>query len=91
MACVLGAARLLLGDGMTRYDFEVDSIGLKCPIPSLRCKKGLNAIKKNQVLKISTTDKNAAKDLKVFCNQTGHELISLEHAGDITSSYIRKN
>jgi|TARA_B110000967_G_C18826987_1_gene531942 tRNA 2-thiouridine synthesizing protein A len=76
---------------MIIFDFEVDAIGLKCPMPILRCKKGLNAMQKNQILKISTTDKNAIKDLKVFCHQTGHELISFEIIGDVTSSYIRKN
>jgi len=76
---------------MMSYDFEVDAIGLKCPMPILRCKKGLNSIQINQILKISTTDKNATKDLKVFCHQTGHELIYFEIVGDVTSSYIRKN
>ena len=76
---------------MINYDFEVDAIGLKCPMPILRCKKGLNAIQTNQILKISTTDKNATKDLKVFCQQTGHKLISIDIIGNITSSYIRKN
>ena len=60
---------------MTRYDFEVDAIGLKCPMPILRCKKGLNAIKKNQVFKISSSDIIAEDDLKVFCNESGHDLI----------------
>ena len=76
---------------MTRYDLEVDAIGLKCPMPILHCNKGINAIKINQILKISTTDKNAEKDLKVFCNQTGHKFISSENDDDITISYIRKN
>jgi tRNA 2-thiouridine synthesizing protein A len=76
---------------MISYDFEVDAVGLKCPMPILRCKKGLNAMQTNQILKISTTDKNATKDLKVFCHQTGHELISFEIIGNVTSSYIRKN
>jgi tRNA 2-thiouridine synthesizing protein A len=76
---------------MINYDFEVDAIGLKCPMPILRCKKGLNAMQTNQILKISTTDKNATKDLKVFCQQTGHELISFNIIGNVTSSYIRKN
>jgi len=76
---------------MIRYDFEVDAVRLKCPMPILRCKKGLNAMQTNQILKISTTDKNATKDLKVFCHQTGHELISFEIIGNVTSSYIRKN
>jgi|TARA_B110000971_G_scaffold9143_1_gene8825 tRNA 2-thiouridine synthesizing protein A len=76
---------------MISFDFEVDAIGLKCPMPILRCKKGLNSMEMNQILKISTTDKNAARDLKVFCQQTGHELISFEIVGNVTSSYIRKN
>ena len=76
---------------MMNYDSEVDAVGLKCPMPILRCKKGLNALQKNQILKISTTDKNATKDLKVFCQQTGHELISFETIGEVTTSYIRKN
>ena len=76
---------------MIIFDFEVDAIGLKCPMPILRCKKGLNAMQKNQILKISTTDKNATKDLKVFWQQTGHELISFNIIGNVTSSYIRKN
>jgi len=76
---------------MMNYDSEVDAIGLKCPMPILRCKKALNALQNNQILKISTTDKNATKDLKAFCHQTGHELISFEIVGDVTSSYIRKN
>jgi tRNA 2-thiouridine synthesizing protein A len=76
---------------MMNYDSEVDTIGLKCPMPILHCKKGLNALQKNQILKISTTDKNATKDLKVFCHQTGHKFIYSELVGDVTSSYIQKN
>ena len=76
---------------MIRYELEVDAIGLKCPMPILYCKKGINAIKINQILKISTTDKNAEKDLKVFCKQTGHKFISSENDGGVTISYIQKN
>ena len=32
------------------YDYEVDATGLKCPLPILRCKKGLNEIKHDIVL-----------------------------------------
>lgn len=51
---------------MINYDAEVDAIGLKCPMPILKCKKGLNLLIKNQVLKIMTTDKSAKKDLDFF-------------------------
>jgi tRNA 2-thiouridine synthesizing protein A len=54
---------------MINYDAEVDAIGLKCPMPILKCKKGLNLLIKNQVLKIMTTDKSAKKDLDFFCQK----------------------
>ena len=40
-----------------KFDLEVDAIGLKCPLPILYCKRGLNSISDNQILKIKTTDK----------------------------------
>jgi tRNA 2-thiouridine synthesizing protein A len=60
------------------YDYEVDATGLKCPLPILRCKKGLNEIKSDQVLKIIATDPGSKKDFDAFCRQTGHELLSLQ-------------
>jgi tRNA 2-thiouridine synthesizing protein A len=51
---------------MPEYDDEIDAIGLKCPMPILKCKKGLNALKINQILRIKTTDKSAKKILKLF-------------------------
>ncbi len=73
------------------YDLDVDAIGLKCPMPILKCKKGLNEISSNQILRISTTDKNAQKDFEVFCRQTGHQLLSSKINGNVTSFYIKKN
>jgi tRNA 2-thiouridine synthesizing protein A len=57
------------------FDLEIDAIGLKCPMPILKCKKGLNSIQVTQILKISTTDINAKKDLEFFCRQTGGSLM----------------
>jgi tRNA 2-thiouridine synthesizing protein A len=76
---------------MTEYDDEIDAIGLKCPMPILKCKKGLNALKINQILRIKTTDKSAKKDFEAFCKNTGHDLISYEIENEITTFYIKKN
>ena len=75
---------------MTKYHSEVDAIGLKCPMPILHCKRGLNLLKTNQVLKIQTTDKNAKKDFEAFCLNTGHLLIKSEVIKKITTFYIKK-
>ena len=76
---------------MTKFDNEIDAIGLKCPMPILKCKKGLNALKTNQILKIKTTDKSAKKDFEAFCKNTGHDLILFEIEDEITTFYIKKN
>ena len=75
---------------MSEYNDEIDAIGLKCPMPILKCKKGLNALKTNQILKIKTTDKSAKKDFEAFCRNTGHDLILFEIEDEITTFYIKK-
>jgi len=75
---------------MNDYHEEVNAIGLKCPMPILKCKKGLNNLAKNQVLKIMTTDKSAKKDFEAFCKNTGHDLISIKIKNGITTFYIKK-
>ena len=60
-----------------KFDLEVDAIGLKCPLPILYCKRGLNSISDNQTLKIKTTDKSALKDFKSFVIKPGISLLSI--------------
>ena len=60
------------------YDHEVDATGLKCPLPILRCKKGLAELEPGQILKAYATDPGAVKDFQAFCKQTGHVMLSLE-------------
>ena len=76
---------------MTEFDNEIDAIGLKCPMPILKCKKGLNSLETNQILKIKTTDKSAKKDFEAFCKNTGHALIFCEIENEVTTFYIKKN
>ncbi len=74
-----------------KFDLEVDAIGLKCPLPILYCKRGLNSIKDNQIIKIKTTDKSAHKDFKSFCEKTGHQLLSHVVEHQVTIFYIKRS
>lgn len=74
-----------------KFDLEVDAIGLKCPLPILYCKRGLNSIKDNQIIKIKTTDKSAHKDFKSFCEKTGHQLLSHVVESKVTIFYIKRS
>ncbi|NOT14991.1 MAG: sulfurtransferase TusA family protein, partial [Methylotenera sp.] len=61
-----------------------------CPLPILRCKKGLSDMEASQVLKITATDPGSVKDFNAFCMQTGHELLQLEEENSAYIFYIRK-
>ena len=63
---------------LMQFDRELDTRGLKCPLPILRCKKGLAELESGQILKAYATDPGAVKDFQAFCKQTGHVMLSLE-------------
>jgi len=57
---------------------ELNTRGLKCPLPILRCKKALAELAPGEILKAYATDHGAVKDFQAFCKQTGHIMLSLE-------------
>jgi|TARA_B110000908_G_scaffold91349_1_gene108450 tRNA 2-thiouridine synthesizing protein A len=73
-----------------KFDKEVDARKLNCPLPILRCKKGLSDMLGNQVLKITATDPGAEKDFAAFCKQTEHELLQLDKVKNELTFYIKK-
>lgn len=52
-----------------------DLRGLKCPLPVLRSRKKLAALKAGDILTIETTDPLAVIDIAHMCNEDGHNLL----------------
>lgn len=73
-----------------QFDKELDAKNLNCPLPILRCKKGLSEIVANQTLKVVATDPGSVKDFQAFCKQTGHELLQLDDTDGVFTFYIKK-
>lgn len=69
---------------------EIDTSGLKCPLPILRAKKALSQIQGGEVLKIITTDPHAKDDFQAFAHQTGHELINQSEQAEHILHYLKK-
>ena len=66
-----------------RFDHELDTRGLNCPLPILRTKKALNDMVSGQVLKVVATDPGSVRDFQAFSKQTGNQLLmSDENAGE---------
>ena len=72
------------------FDKEVDARNLNCPLPILRCKKGLSEMEASKTLKIVATDPSSVKDFQAFCKQTGHEMLQRDEDDGIFTFYIRK-
>jgi len=79
---------------LMEFNKELDARGLNCPLPILRCKKGLAELEAGHILKVVATDPGSVKDFQAFCKQTGHEMLSLEELDAVPKKefifYIRK-
>lgn len=75
--------------GMTP-DLDIDAIGLLCPLPVLRARKALLGLQAGQILRILADDPVAVIDVPHFCDQAGHELLSMTQDGAVTAYLIRR-
>jgi len=73
-----------------RHDEDVDAIGLLCPLPVLKARKRLMAMRPGAVLRLVTTDPAARIDVPHFCAENGHALVATEEDGAATRYFIRK-
>lgn len=71
-------------------DAELDTKGLKCPLPVLRARKAMKPLAAGQVLKVEATDPSSVQDFKNFCETTGHELLASREEAGVYIYEIRK-
>ena len=71
-------------------DDTLDAVGLLCPLPVLKARKRLKAMKEGQVLRVMANDPAAVIDFPHFCTEQGHTLLFQEHPGDVSIYYLQK-
>lgn len=76
-------------DGL-RYDREIDTRGLTCPLPILRAKKALATMVSGEVLRVVATDPGSIRDFQAFSRQTGNELLGQETADAEFFHYLKR-
>jgi tRNA 2-thiouridine synthesizing protein A len=64
--------------------------GLKCPLPALRARRALSALKPGDVLVAECTDPLSAVDIPNLARETGDTLESTEMQGEVLVFRIRK-
>ncbi len=55
----------------THFDQLLDAKGLSCPLPILKTKKAVEAMTKDKVLKVETTDPGSKNDMAAWAKRTG--------------------
>ena len=47
-----------------RFDKELDTSGLNCPMPVVKARKAVHSLEPGQVLKVVSTDRGSVKDFQ---------------------------
>ena len=69
---------------------ELDALGLLCPLPVLKLRKRLKALKVGDCLLLTADDPAAIVDVPHFCAEAGHELVDMTDHGTTQSYLVRK-
>jgi TusA-related sulfurtransferase len=64
-----------------KFDKELDTRGLNCPLPILKAKKALTEMDSGQTLKVVATDAGSVRDFQAFARQTGNTLVEQQTVG----------
>jgi len=70
---------------------ELDLSGLTCPMPLLKTRQALNKMASGDVVRVVTTDPASERDFKVFADQSGNQLLSVDRAGSSFIFVLRKS
>lgn len=54
----------------------LDARGLRCPMPILKARKAILEVAVGGTLEVLATDPGSREDFQVFCQTTGHALVS---------------
>ncbi len=73
-----------------KVDQVLDAKEMSCPLPILKTKKAIEALAKNQVLKVETTDAGSKNDMASWAKRTGNELLKAEEGAGTFTFYIKK-
>lgn len=69
---------------------DLDCMGLLCPLPVYKTALALNQLNTGDVVRLTTTDPGALRDIPAMARQRGDELVSVVEESDRQVFHIRK-
>ena len=71
-------------------DKSIDCTGLFCPMPIVRTKQEMQAMKQGEILEIVADDPGFEKDLPAWCSMTGEKFLNMKREGSFLTGYVEK-
>lgn len=68
---------------------ELDTCGLRCPLPLLKAKQALRDLEVGELLRVLATDAGSVRDFQSFATISGHELVGFSER-DAMFCYLLK-
>jgi len=73
-----------------KFNQFLDAKGMSCPLPILKTKKAVEAMAKDEVLKVETTDPGSKNDMAAWAKRTGNEIVKTEEGSGTFTFFIKK-
>lgn len=71
-------------------DKTLDATGLVCPMPSVKTAIAIEQMGLGQILEVITDDPVSKRDLPVWAQNTGNELLEMKEEDNVIKIYLRK-
>ncbi len=71
-------------------DVELDTKGLRCPMPIMKAAKAIKEMKAGQVLRVQATDPGSRKDFEGWAKNGGHTILSVKEKDGVYTYTIMK-
>ncbi len=72
-------------------DYELDAIGMRCPIPVVHTKRIIKKMNIGETLEIRADDPGAKEDIPALLNKIGCNLENLSEEGNILTFLVKKS
>ena len=70
-----------------QFDCEIDTSGLRCPLPLLRAKQALKSMQSGEVLKVLATDPAAKPDFDAMLKHLPHTMVAYSREPSAEGNY----
>ncbi len=81
----------LVNSQLSKGYVDIDACGMQCPGPVIKLKEGIDKLGVGNNIRVLASDPGFARDVKSWCNMTGHTLLKLAEEHGKVEAIIRKN